>query len=134
MFRLDPSRKAGSAEAGAVERRAAVRFTSRRRASCDPISARGFAYPVRIRDVSTHGIGLIADRRFERKTLLIVEVRGGDPDIRSPIVARVVHVSALPARNWLIGCEFLSKLSDAEVQAIVRDVPADPPPDERSSA
>jgi len=79
------------------------------------------AYPVRIRDISTSGIGLAAGRRFERGTILAIEFPGNSPELPSTLIVRVVHVTRHAEENWLIGCELMRKLSDTEVQGLIQD-------------
>jgi hypothetical protein len=112
------------ASAVEAERRASVRFATSRDASCNPISARAATLPVLIRDVSTGGIGLLATRRFERGTLLVIEVPDEEEATPSPMVARVVHVTLRDDGYWLLGCQFVGPLSDVDVQALIRDIPS----------
>jgi hypothetical protein len=101
-----------------------VRYATSKDASCHPISARAAQLPVLIRDISTGGIGLISTRRFERGTLLVIEVPDEEQITPSPMVGRVVHITQTESGDWLIGCQFVGPLSDGDVQALLRDQPA----------
>jgi hypothetical protein len=68
--------------------------------------------------VSAGGIRLVLRRRFEPGATLAIELPGPDPDQPSAVLARVVRVQPGPAGSWLLGCAFLSELSDEEVQAL----------------
>jgi hypothetical protein len=75
-----------------------------------------------IRDLSRGGLCLSSERRFERGTILLVELPAGLCSMRSLLV----HVKyVLPANKdgWVLGCAFLEKLSDNEVQELVVDNP-----------
>jgi hypothetical protein len=111
-----------------VDRRASVRHATSRDATCNPISARAATLPVLIRDVSTGGIGLLATRRFERGTLLVIEVADEEQTTPSPMVGRVAHVTHLDDGDWLIGCQFVGPLSDDDVKAVLRQLPPEADP------
>jgi hypothetical protein len=59
----------------ASERRTATRFGSNREATCSPLAEGHTVLPVRVRDVSANGIGLLSARRFERGTILLLQVQ-----------------------------------------------------------
>jgi hypothetical protein len=120
-------RKSDSSASGRqaqIERRAAERFASVREASCSPLSARNTAITVRVRDVSLNGIGLLSSRRFERCTLLLIEVQGEGESLPSLLVGRVVHITAQATGDWLIGCELVRGLSEEDVRALAGSEPA----------
>jgi hypothetical protein len=101
-----------------IERRTAERFASVREASCSPLSARHATLTVRLRDVSANGIGLLSPRRFERGTLLLIEVVGDGEEQRSMLVGKVVHITAPSTGNWLIGCALVRGLNEDDVRAL----------------
>ncbi len=111
--------------APAGERRAAARFACDVPARCRlPADGHG-SWPARVRDVSRHGVGLLAARRFEPGTLLAVELDPSADAAPRLLLARVVHAQSARGRNWLVGCRFLRPLADDEVAALEAHGPAD---------
>src|SRR5262249_35993927 len=101
-------------------------------ASCQPIAARGDrdrAWPGVIRDGSGGGGGLGLGRRFERGAGLAVEIPATASTPSEVLLARVVHATALPGGRWLLGCGFVSQLSDDELRRLLQLArPESPPP------
>jgi hypothetical protein len=89
---------------------------------CQPIVARAdndVTWPATVRDISQGGIGLVAARRFEPKAVLAVEFPGADTSPADVLFARVVHATALDGGYWLLGCAFVSELSEFELQSLL---------------
>jgi hypothetical protein len=65
-----------------------------------------------VRDISLTGLGLVLKRRFERGTGLAIEIpaKGDYPGVT--LLAKVAHTTALAGGSWLLGCAFVSELSD----------------------
>jgi hypothetical protein len=101
------------------ERRAAPRFVTACEASSSPLTARETKVSMRLRDVSTGGIGLVSPRRFERGTMLFIEILGSQEENLPLLIGRVAHVSAHASGEWIIGCELGRQLTWAEVKAVL---------------
>ncbi|MFO0925512.1 MAG: PilZ domain-containing protein [Gemmataceae bacterium] len=100
------------------ERREFDRFTCEIPTTCQPPAAwRKDPWPATIRDISNSGICLVLNRRFEKGAGLAVELPT-DQGKTSTSLARVVHVRPLPEGGWLLGCHFISELSDDEIDAV----------------
>lgn len=100
------------------ERRNFDRFTCEIPTTCQPPSAwRKDPWPATIRDISNSGMSLVLNRRFEKGAGLAVELPT-DQGTTSTNLARVIHVQSLPEGGWLLGCHFISELSDDEIQAV----------------
>jgi hypothetical protein len=91
--------------------------------------------PAEIRDVSTSGVGLLFERRFEPGAILSFLVPETAYNLPPFMNARVVHASALPGGQWLHGCAFVQALSEEELQRFLgqgkpaeEPVPAQPEP------
>ena len=71
----------------------------------------------RLRNVSPGGLALRLSRHFEPGILLIIdlEVQGGT---RSFFV-QVIHATPEGKRHWIVGCEFISPLSQEELHALI---------------
>jgi hypothetical protein len=60
-----------------------------------------------------------AERRFESGTLLSIELAEAEEQSARPIMARVIHLSERPEGGWILGCTFVSELSDNDLQALM---------------
>jgi hypothetical protein len=74
--------------------------------------------PVKVRDVSMHGIGLILMRRVEVGAVLAVGLANRDKGYERTVLVRVAHVT--PASGgFLVGGSFLTPLSYQEMTTLV---------------
>ena len=73
----------------------------------------------KLRDLSVGGAALLLTRPFEQGSLLIMEL--SDPASGAPraFFVRVVYAKMERKRHWLVGCEFVSALSEEELRALV---------------
>lgn len=98
------------------------RFSCDLAASCQPIAARSdndIVWPGMIRDISEGGVGLVLARRYERGAALAIELPGRDGRPRETLFAKVVHTTPWPGNRWLLGCSFISRLSEEEVRFVI---------------
>jgi hypothetical protein len=120
-----------------VECRVYERHTCGVETACQPIAARSsldIQWPAAIRDISETGVGVVLGRRFERGTGLAIEVPGTGTRPPDTLLAKVVHVTALPGGQWRLGCTFVSRLSVDEVRAVAAlGLALKPPPPAVSS-
>jgi hypothetical protein len=58
-------------------------------------------------------------RRFEPGTVLIVELSSAKAEGRQLI--RVVHATREKKKGWIIGCAFVTPLSEEELQTFLRE-------------
>jgi hypothetical protein len=61
----------------------------------------------------------VGSRRFERGTLLHIEIEKAKDPAPTTLLARVVHVSRKDNALWSMGCAFPNVLSDDEVKALI---------------
>ncbi len=107
------------------ERRAAVRYPCSPENfspdnSCRPITARkNEAWTATVHDVSTSGVGIVVNRRFEPGTLLSVELQDVEQTVNRNLLVRVVRLTRGEGDSWLLGCAFTSKLSESELLALM---------------
>jgi PilZ domain len=71
-----------------------------------------------ILDISQGGIRIHLRRRFERGTALAVELPGERGETFTVFV-KVVHLRSDENGAWILGCKFVSDLSDDEVQRLI---------------
>jgi hypothetical protein len=98
-------------------------------------------WPATIRAISPTGLQLTLARRFERGAGLAVELPAEGSGV-STVLARVTQIKENPNGGWVLACEFISALSEEEVQDVLRLDPlyraslADPgaPPADRGGA
>ncbi len=91
--------------------------------SCQPLAARGdgdVSWSARVHDISAGGLSLVLARRFERGTGLAIEIPETADRPADTLLVKVVHATRLPDNQWLLGCAFVSQLSDEEVQTLSR--------------
>ena len=106
-----------------IERRVWPRYACDMPAECQPVAARAnsdVSWPTKIRNISVGGVGLVLDRRFERGTGLAIAWQAKGAESSGPFLARVAHATTHPDGLWLLGCAFLSKLSNEELQDFLR--------------
>ncbi|HZY85372.1 MAG TPA: PilZ domain-containing protein [Gemmataceae bacterium] len=90
--------------------------------ACQPPTVWGaqeFKWVAAIRDVSLGGVRLHLRRRFEQGAGLAIELPGPDEETPSVVLARVVHVHGQDDGSWVLGCSFVSRLSDEELNALL---------------
>lgn len=109
------------AEAVASERRAATRFASIRTASCSPLAERQTVLSVLVRDVSANGIGLLSARRFERGTILLLQVQDDGEALPPLLVGKVVYETPQADGNWHIGCALTRAVAQADMRALTEE-------------
>jgi hypothetical protein len=71
----------------------------------------------RFRDLSTDGLTLLLKQRFEPDALLLIEIEVKQEACSFPV--RVVHATPEANQRWLIGFQFISPLSDDELQTLL---------------
>jgi hypothetical protein len=100
-----------------TERRQKTRFQCDVPTACVVISlVEPVLLPVRIRNVSQRGLGLLVSTRVAPGSFIAVKVQG--PRQKAPCIlrARVIHATFLAdVRVWLIGCVFRSELRKEEL-------------------
>ena len=89
---------------------------------CQPASAFGkedLKWSGTIDNVSIGGLGLRLERRFEKGTGLAIELPNKFNDGSYVVLAKVVHVARQSDNSYLLGCKFVSELSDDEVRRLL---------------
>src|SRR5688572_26354331 len=88
-----------------IECRVSTRHACDVTTSCQPTSAWGrkdSRWPAAISDISAGGVRLIIRRRFEPGVGLAIELPGNDSNEPSIVLAKVIHVRALPDGSWAL--------------------------------
>jgi hypothetical protein len=80
------------------------------------------SWKARIRDISRGGISLMLRGSFPAGSLLDIDLPDGNRGVHRRQV-RVVRTESHDGYNWVIGCTFLDRLSEAELESLLREVP-----------
>jgi PilZ domain len=107
-----------------TERRTWSRFPSEQDLSCQPAvclhrSEVGTTWLGRVVDISRTGIGFATSRWFEPGTVLTIVLSDEPKGLLLQRPARVIHAMPKRKSRWMIGCEFVSPLSDDDLQTLV---------------
>jgi hypothetical protein len=123
----ETAKDSGAQEAvnGELERRVWIRYPCEIKSSCRPLLSDGeIVWAGKASNISCGGIALAAERRFERNTLLTLEMKHPGEGRSWSTIVRVVRVTPNPVGGWLLGCSFASTISDEEMQELLTSVPA----------
>ena len=121
MQELDQLNPERSGQVVSNELRAARRFVAVRDVSTRRAAGCQESMIVRVRDLSTRGIGLLSWRRFEKGNVLLLQLLENYLAISPLIAAKVVQVTAQASGDWLIGCALTRGLTEAEVQTLTNN-------------
>lgn len=110
-----PTLDLADSECRVFERTACERSTSCRPVSLLTMKEKGWA--ATIRDISRGGVRLHAQRRFERGTPLAIELPSSED--ASTVFVKVVFVKSVEGGGWMMGCQFVSELSEDELQRVL---------------
>jgi hypothetical protein len=113
-----------------IECRVRTRHACDLEASCQPVAGRNdddLQWSGTIRNLSTSGLGLVLKRRFEPGAGVAIELPAGGGCPEQTLLARVRHATRLPGGFWLLGCSFISELSDDELQKLLLLSTGQPP-------
>jgi hypothetical protein len=112
-----------------VERRLWIRYPCELKGTCRPVLTEAeVLWAGTTSNISCGGIALAAERRFERNTLLTLEMKCADDRPRSCVV-KVVRVAPNPKGGWLLGCTFTRPFADEEMRELVAWASAAPATD-----
>ena len=102
------------------DRRAAERFPVSSNTACNFMSpvVEDFG-PVRIKNVSTDGIGLIVGRKVEAGQLVAVSLVNPTQKFAKTVLVRVAHITPQAGGSFLVGGTFNSPLTYEELRALV---------------
>jgi hypothetical protein len=113
---------AGSGKRGqpaGAERRAAERYPGTKVLCRLSRPERGAWLPAWVRDISVSGISLLAERRFEPGTLLVLQLENTQTKQAVRLEMVVVHTVPCPNDAWLHGGAFRKELGAQELRGIV---------------
>jgi hypothetical protein len=104
------------------ERRAAERYALDSSSVCRLIGDGQEAGPrATVRDLSATGIGLLVEHAVKPGSVLILSLETSRWQLARPLPVRVMHSAPMDDGTWLVGCQFVRKLSEPELQAVLGD-------------
>ena len=114
-----PVARSWTAPAPVVRTSATERFPVNAEASCPFVSpvVEDFG-PVKIRDLSMAGAGLLTSRRVEPGTMLAITLANTAKGFSKTVVAKVIHATPVPG-SCLLGVTFTTPLTYQEMSALV---------------
>jgi hypothetical protein len=74
--------------------------------------------PARVENISTTGIGLRVSEAIKPGTVLVIKLQSADRRLSRPLPARVMHATPQEEGGWLVGCQFVRRLSEEDMQAL----------------
>jgi hypothetical protein len=108
------------AEATLFDRRGATRHPCPGQSLWRLVGEDPAAVPLaRIRDVSDTGIGLCVREPLPPGAVFVLIPPGQTPPLPRPLTLRVVHATPLAEGDWLVGCQFVRRLTDQDLQALL---------------
>jgi hypothetical protein len=102
-----------------ADRRAAERYPVNMDASCPFLSpvVEDFG-PVKIRDVSMQGVGMVLNRRVELGAMLAVVLANQAKGFSKTMLVRVAHVTPMGS-GYVVGGSFVTPLTYQEMSTLV---------------
>ena len=102
------------------EKRAAQRFPINPQSTCDFASPvlEDFG-PVKIRNVSTDGIGLMISQPVAPGMLMAINLKNPAKKFSKTMLVRVIHVTPQPGGTFIMGGSFVTPLSYEELCLLV---------------
>jgi hypothetical protein len=118
-----------------ADRRAFERFPADVEVVCRPLGAsRSESWHARLQNISTGGVGLLVERRFEAGTMLAIDLAAPAQGRVRSLMARVMHVEVEEDGEWRLGVALLRELTPEELRAWGADVNRPETPDGRAWA
>jgi hypothetical protein len=104
-----------------AEKRQSVRYSCILDASCRSNDAVEYApnSPAVVLNISTGGVCLMLNERFEPGTLLTIGLQSTAQSFLPPLEVRVVHVVQQANGDWIMGGAFVRPLSEGELQDLL---------------
>jgi PilZ domain len=114
-----------SLEAGGIEpvpsdRREAERFPFEPGSAwCAVRDDRPDEAPASVRDISMTGIALLVKEPLRPGSVLVISLQNQALRLTRLLPIRVMHATQTPDDGWILGCQFVRKLTYPELQALL---------------
>jgi hypothetical protein len=101
------------------DRRVAHRFSCNMQTTGHILGPRGGnSWVATITNISATGIGLVHRCRVKPGTVLVIKLQGKSQKLSRPLPVRVMHATAQENDEWLLGCAFVRKISEEDLQSL----------------
>ena len=112
--------KQPATEPAVSDRRIAQRFPVKVQATGHILGPRGGnTWVATITNISATGIGLLHRCRVKPGTVLVIKLQGNNQRVSRPLPVRVMHATPQDNDEWLLGCAFVRKISEEELQTLI---------------
>jgi hypothetical protein len=103
-----------------VERRSAQRYPCNLLTTGHVLGPRGnISWVAKVVNISTHGVGLLYRSRVKPGTVLVITLQGANQKLSRPMPVRVMHVRQEGPETWLLGCEFVRRVNEEDLLALL---------------
>jgi hypothetical protein len=75
--------------------------------------------PLRIHNLSATGIGLRVRQPLKPGMGLVILLQSHRGRLSRPLAVRVMHATLLADGDWLLGCQFVRRLSEQDMQELL---------------
>jgi hypothetical protein len=75
--------------------------------------------PAAVRDISLTGIALVVKEPLRSGSVLVLSLQNRDLRLTRLLPIRVMHSTQGPDGEWVVGCQFVRKLSCTELQVLI---------------
>jgi hypothetical protein len=104
------------------ERRGAPRHSCDVPASWREWGTRGSSsWVARIHNISATGIGLTTTYRVKPGSVLVIHLQDKNHNLSRPLPVRVMHATQQADGTWLLGCAFVRRVSEEDLQSLLAD-------------
>jgi hypothetical protein len=113
--------KSGGQDASKSEKRRSRRHACSLRASWRSLGAPDFRFvQATVQDISCHGFALLVQVECKKGAILSVRFESDAEKFAGPWLGQVVNARRGDAGTWILGCNFCSEFSEADLEAILR--------------
>ena len=119
---VTPTSKTKTVKKSEKDRRAGTRYALKLDATCRSVAnAAGQRWAATVTDLSITGLCLIVKRRFEAGNVLEVSFTLTEDGSTMNQLTRVRWIRATESKMWMLGFEFVTAITDDDLNAIVAD-------------
>ncbi|MFL5241503.1 MAG: PilZ domain-containing protein [Gemmataceae bacterium] len=112
--------KNAPSQAEGIERRAAPRYECNLQTTGHVLGPKGGnAWVATITNISATGIALLHRGRIKPGTVLVITLQSNNHKLSRPMPVRVMHATAKENDQWLLGCAFVRKMNEEDLQTLI---------------
>jgi PilZ domain len=72
-----------------------------------------------VKNISAVGVALVVRHRIKPGTVLVIKLQSGNLHISRPLPVRVMNIHEYSEDSWLIGCAFVRKIREEDLQSLL---------------